>query len=192
MAQHQPYQPQPYQPQTQPYQPQPPPRGKMTTRHKAVFAIVLSIAALLVLGIAAGIAQSAKSQTSSHLKAAGTPGVAAQANPGTTPAQGARTAKPVAKPKPGVLATFSGTGIENTGRFTVGGTWKLDWRYDCSAFGSSGNFIVNEDASPAGAVQVNELGHEGHGATFGYSDAGTHFLSVDSECSWSVKVVGTR
>ena len=40
------------------------------------------------------------------------------------------------------------------------------------------------------SVNVNELGHHGHGHTFGYSDRGRHYLQVDSECSWRLKVIG--
>jgi hypothetical protein len=88
------------------------------------------------------------------------------------------------------VATFSGSGIENTPKFTVTDTWKLDYTFDCSSFGTSGNFIVNEDggADFTGA-SVNELGAGKSGSTYAYGDAGTHYLQVNSECSWSVKVI---
>jgi hypothetical protein len=39
-------------------------------------------------------------------------------------------------------------------------------------------------------VSVNELGSgRGPVATYAYSDSGTHYFSVDSECSWSLAVV---
>lgn len=93
--------------------------------------------------------------------------------------------------RPRVIATFTGSGIQNTRKFTIGGsgTWKLRWSYSCAAFGYSGNFIVSEDGS-FGAVDVNELGMHGHGSTYGYNDAGRHYLQVNSECDWRVRVIG--
>jgi len=47
---------------------------------------------------------------------------------------------------PTTLATVldvRGSGIKTTQNFTVGSQWDLVWSYDCSSFGSKGNFIVN-------------------------------------------------
>jgi hypothetical protein len=64
----------------------------------------------------------------------------------------------------------------------------LHWRYDCSAYGT-GNFIVSEDGgNDFSGASVSELGAGGHGVTHLYGDAGSHYLSIDSECSsWSVE-----
>jgi hypothetical protein len=91
-------------------------------------------------------------------------------------------------PVPHTVAVFSGSGIENTPRFTVPATWKLAWQYNCASFGQAGNFQVYEDGT-SGRVNVNELGKGGHGATFGYSDAGSHYLEVNSECRWRLKII---
>jgi hypothetical protein len=91
---------------------------------------------------------------------------------------------------PQVIATFSGTGSENTGQFTVPNTWMLNWSYNCSSMGQS-NFIVNEDggSDPNGAT-VNELGSVQSGSTDAYNDAGTHYLQIiGGGCSWSLQVV---
>ncbi|HEX3514572.1 MAG TPA: hypothetical protein VHT26_11295 [Trebonia sp.] len=88
------------------------------------------------------------------------------------------------------VATFSGSGIENTAKFTVTDTWKLDYSFDCSSFGTSGNFIVNEDGgSDFSGVTVNELGTGKSGSTYAYGDAGAHYLEINSECSWNVTVI---
>jgi hypothetical protein len=97
-------------------------------------------------------------------------------------------ATPASTPPGAVVATFHGTGQENTPRFTVPATWKLIWQYNCASFGEAGNFAVNEDGI-GGQVSVNELGKGGHGATFGYSDAGSHYLQVNSVCRWQLKIV---
>ena len=91
-----------------------------------------------------------------------------------------------------VLARFHGSGIENTSRFTVpgSGNWELKWSYNCASTGGSGNFIVNEDNdNDLNGASVNELGPGGHGVTHVYGDAGSHYLSVNSECTWSMKAV---
>jgi hypothetical protein len=86
------------------------------------------------------------------------------------------------------VATFSGSGIENTPKFTVTDTWKLSYSFDCSTFGYKGNFQVYEDGGFSG-VTVNDLATSKSGSTYAYGDAGTHYLEVNSECSWSVKVI---
>jgi hypothetical protein len=98
----------------------------------------------------------------------------------------------VAPLKPKVVARFSGSGIQTTAQFMIAGSgnWVLKWSYNCSSFGMQGNFIVNEDnGNDLNGATVNELNTAGHGETHVYSDAGRHYLSINSECDWSVKVV---
>ena len=94
------------------------------------------------------------------------------------------------------IARFHGSGIQSTARFRVGGSgdWRLKWSYNCASFGAQGNFQVDEDKRGAdfSGASVNELGRRGHGTTHVYSDKGAHFLEVNSECSWKMRVVGTR
>jgi hypothetical protein len=70
------------------------------------------------------------------------------------------------------------------------GNWELKWSYNCASFGSEGNFAVDEDnEGDFNGVNVNELGAGSSGVTHAYSDAGTHYLDVDSECDWSLTAV---
>lgn len=88
------------------------------------------------------------------------------------------------------VASFSGSGIETTPQFTVTSTWKLDYSFDCSSFGQSGNFAVYEySGSTLDGVLVNDLAMSKSGSTYAYEDAGTRDLEIDSECSWSVEVI---
>jgi len=102
---------------------------------------------------------------------------------------------------PQVLVNQSGTGAADLPVFTVPGTdyqgWTLTWSYDCSTFGTQGNFIVSIYVSNGGDPYnqgtldtndpgVNELGSSGSN-TETYTDAGTFALKVNSECSWTVK-----
>jgi hypothetical protein len=66
------------------------------------------------------------------------------------------------------------------------GNWALKWSYNCASLGSQGSFMVTEDQADASGVTVNELGLQGHGLTHAYSDAGRHYLVVNSECSWTL------
>jgi hypothetical protein len=90
-----------------------------------------------------------------------------------------------------VIAKFNGSGTQNTGSFTTPGNWALSWAYwGCP--GGTSNFQVTEyntDGSlDLNGVSVNELGTgRGPVATYAYGDAGTHYLSVNTEgCSWSL------
>ena len=118
----------------------------------------------------------------------------AAANPptGAAPSQ---SANPVAKatkppkPKPHLIAVFHGNGDANTRRFKTPATWFIKYRYDCSGFGSSGNFIVNENGKITDTnVSVNGLAATGHGRSYAHFDPGRHFLGILSECSWKTKV----
>lgn len=70
---------------------------------------------------------------------------------------------------PTVVLQAHGSGIQNTTQFTTGGNWTLNYTYDCSSFGSSGNFIVSDET---GMPLVNEMNDKGSGSTPQY-DAGT-------------------
>jgi hypothetical protein len=88
------------------------------------------------------------------------------------------------------VATFSGSGIENTPQFTVTDSWKLSYSFDCSNFGSKGNFQIYEYAgSSLGGVLANDLAESKSASTMQYGDAGTHHLEVNSECAWHLSVV---
>ena len=78
-----------------------------------------------------------------------------------------------------------------TPQFTeTGNSWTLSWSYNCSGFGSTGNFGVSVN-QPSGDLYSdpgpNELGMGGSG-TDHYFDTGVFSLSVISECSWSITV----
>ena len=109
----------------------------------------------------------------------------------TVPAPAASRASSGASGQGQVIAKFNGSGTQNTGSFTTPGNWALSWAYwGCP--GGTSNFQVTEynaDGSiDLNGVSVNELGTgRGPVATYAYGDAGTHYLSVNTEgCSWSL------
>jgi hypothetical protein len=98
---------------------------------------------------------------------------------------------------PKVLLNFSGSGIENSAPFTVGSQETVNYSFNCSSFGQSGNFAadleygnqasLNSDDQPI----ANQLAPSGQATTTVYpQDPGQqYYVSVDSECSWTVQVV---
>lgn len=152
-----------------------PPRRRHWGRY-----IVAGAAALIVM---AGIAG----------RVAGSNGSTAVSPGAQAAASSAAAASPAAAAKPAgprTVAAFSGSGIQNTPRFTVTATWKLVYSFSCAAFGQAGNFIIDEDGgNDISGVSVNDMAVSKSASTWGYDDAGTHYLAINSECSWNVKVV---
>jgi hypothetical protein len=97
-----------------------------------------------------------------------------------------------AAPAPTTLLDVSGSGIKTTQAFTVGPTWAMTWSYDCSAFGSRGNFIVNvmtTDGHGSRNAGTNQLGTGGSDVEH-FHVGGTFYLEINSECGWHVTVQG--
>ena len=175
--QYQPYQ--PYQP-NQPFAAQSGPTSNRARNGCIIGAF--SVSGFIVLIIVAGLLLTSNADKAKHPATLSTTTTAASPSPSSAGRSG-----PL-----GLVATFSGKGIENTPKFTVGRDWKLEWSYNCSSFGLKGNFIVFEDGGrDLSGVRVNELGKGGHSTTYAYNDAGRHYLAVDSECAWKAKVIGT-
>jgi hypothetical protein len=89
--------------------------------------------------------------------------------------------------------TFSSAQVGDSGdtaQFTQSGPWTMSWSYNCAAFGSQGNFIV--DVNQPGDdltndLGVNELGSSGSGTEY-YYDTGVFSLGINSECDWTITV----
>lgn len=101
-------------------------------------------------------------------------------------------AQPLASPR---LHFYSvGTFTHSTRLFTVSASdWQLQWRYNCRASGSKGNFIVDV-MSRSGDDQgggVNELGMGGHGTEYMHQ-GGTFYLVIDSGCAWAINVYASH
>lgn len=108
----------------------------------------------------------------------------------TKPSTAVTATKPPAPPKPATLLTFKGSGIKNSAKFSTGNDWTIHWSYNCASFfGGKGNFIVDVyDGGDYNGTSVNELGKSGHDTAPVYDDAGSHYLSVNSECPWHITV----
>jgi hypothetical protein len=104
------------------------------------------------------------------------------------PAPRTTAPKPKPKPKPKTVLSESGHGIKTTKRFTVHGDWDLHYTYSCTSFGMKGNFIITTGGTDFPMPLANELGMKGTETTHQH-DGGTLYLDVNSECSWTIKVI---
>jgi hypothetical protein len=133
----------------------------------------------------------------SHGSSNAGPSVAASADPTSAASKAAspaatHAASPAAAAKPQTLLDISGSGDENTARYTVGGNGDYDiyWSYNEGAMGTSVNFDFEGDgASDLNVTGPNQLGTGGSGVTHVYNDAGQHYLQILSEGNWTIKVV---
>ena len=160
-----------------PWQQQYPPQPRRKSR-RGIFGIgCLGLIGLVIL--IGALASHSSSSLPAALPTLPTVALSQQAAPASTaPAAVART-----------VTTFSGSGTESTAPFTVTANWAVAYSFDCSDFGYKGNFIIMEDGSFTGAMDVNVLALKKSGSSYAYNDAGAHYLKVTTECSWTVKVV---
>jgi hypothetical protein len=91
------------------------------------------------------------------------------------------------------VLNISGSGAQSTANFTIpsrAGGWRVVWSYDCTSFGSAGNFdyYVNKVSGFTLDFGPNQLGTSGSGTEI-YHDTGTFNLQVNSECSWTVQAI---
>lgn len=166
-----------YQPPQPQYAPQPPQQAPRKSRKGIAFLGCGGLFALFVIiAVVAG----------SHSSSSSAP-PAVQSSAAVPPVHSAAPAKaPAAK----TVATFSGSGTQKTAPFTATSTWVLSYSFDCSSFGYKGNFQVFTDGgSDFNGVSVNDLAMSKSASTYAYNDAGTHYLEVNSECSWTMKVI---
>ena len=103
--------------------------------------------------------------------------------------------QPTPAPQPITLLSITGSGSKSTQTFTVPtNSWQLEYTYDCSSFGTSGNFqvmVYNSDGSMSfDNSPVNELGRSGADTQYYHVGEGSYYLEVNSECSWTVNVKG--
>jgi hypothetical protein len=176
------------QPPSAPQSPQQPqPHKSWPARHKVLTGFMVFGGLVVVGGIvsaAGGSGSASPSAPGGAVQTAAAPAATQAANQPAAPASSAAAVKPQ------LVATFSGSGIQNTPRFTVSSTWKLDYSFSCSSFGSAGNFQVYEDGgNDFGGVSVNDLAMSKTSSTWAYNDGGTHYLEINSECDWTVKIL---
>lgn len=88
---------------------------------------------------------------------------------------------------PRTLLDVEGSGIKTTQRFKAPDEWAIGWSYDCSNFGTNGNFAINVDGDVSD-LAANVLGPRGHDVTYEHS-GGDVYLQINSECDWHVKAV---
>lgn len=164
-------------------------------KHRAAKIAGGIVGAIIVISVIGAIAGGGKKDDDKTAAApAGTTQSATTAAEGTpaeeTPAakeapESKAPAKPKPKPAAKTVLTESGHGIKSTKTFTVDGDWDLHYTYNCTAFGAQGNFIVSDGGL---GIYVNELGSKGSDVTHLHDGDQMH-LEINSECSWTIKVI---
>jgi hypothetical protein len=169
--------------------------GKSSNRGFKIFGATIYSVAVLLIGVTIGHA-SARPGTPA---AASTPGLTVTGSPSAaSSAPAAQPTRPAATTSH-LLLTFSGSGIRNSAPFNVGGgPLTVTYSFNCSSFGGSGNFQAdlyygNQASLNSDDLSVaNALARSGHQTTTVYPQypGKEYYLSVNSECSWNVKVTG--
>jgi hypothetical protein len=165
-----------------------PPKKKHRARN-ITLGVVGAIVVISIISAATGGGKKGGNQ------AAAAPAVTATtdqpaADPATAVAAPApkKTHKAAPKPVAKTVLVESGSGIKTTARFHVSGDWDLKYTYNCASFGMQGNFIVTTGGTDFPLPLANELGKRGSVTTHQH-DGGSLYLEVNSECSWTLKVI---
>jgi hypothetical protein len=117
-----------------------------------------------------------------------TPSIAA-----ISPSNSAATAKASTAPAGAkVLLDKTGSGIGKTAIFTTSGEWEIDYTFDCSNFGQSGNFAITIYDGKGSLVDIaaNQLAAKGSDTVPEHNLSGPYYLDMNSECDWHVIVKG--
>jgi hypothetical protein len=165
---------------------------------KILGVIVYSVVVLLI-GVLIGNSAASKSGTPAAASTQA-PATSATTSPSPAPAS-TTTSSPAAAAAPAshVLIRFAGSGIRNSAPFDVGsGPLTVTYRFNCASQGGSGNFVAdllygNQSSLNSDDQSIaNDLAASGGQTTTVYpQDPGKdYYLSVNSECSWHLKVVG--
>jgi hypothetical protein len=144
------------------------------------------LAAAFTAIVVAACASTAGTSSAASAPATARPAASGSHTATPTPAVSpARVATSTPSPTtPRTLLNQQGSGTASTQSFSAPTNWDLVWSYDCSSFGSSGNFEVNVQGN-LGPLGVNQMGTSGSGTEY-YHQGGSYYLEVDSECSWQV------
>ena len=178
--------------------------GRLSRRGKVVVVAV----AVVVLAALAAAGGNSNTGTPSASPGGSTAPVAAAATSAPTQAEAAVTpapATPAPTPTPAPAATaktllsVTGNGIKATKSFRASGdSVDVSYAFNCSSFGQSGNFqIMFYGASALGPslpdILANQLALKGSDTTTEYlnGNTGPFHMEINSECAWTVKVIGT-
>jgi hypothetical protein len=89
---------------------------------------------------------------------------------------------------PHTVTTYTGSGIETTPSFTTTASWQLGYSFNCTQFGAPARAEITEGPG-ADTILVNEKTLTAKGRVQVSGQAGSHYLKVNTACSWTVKVV---
>jgi len=163
-------------------------------RHRILKGIGAVVAAGALIGIGAAIGSSGNSTKTVTQTVPGPTVTQTVPAPAPTVTQTV-TASPPPPATGTTVATFRGSGNENTGSFSVpdSGNYLVTWSYsgnnDCS-LGScqATNFSISETGSGFGGDLPNDIAASGHGSTEVTGASGTDSFNVQAVGSWTITV----
>ncbi len=174
--------------------------GRLSRRGKVV-VVAVAVVVLAALGAAGGNSNTGTPSASPGGSTAPVAAAATQAEAAVTPAPAtpAPTPTPAPAATPKTLLAVTGNGIKTTKSFGASGdSVDVTYAFNCSNFGTSGNFqIMFYGANALGPsmpdILTNELALKGSDTTTEYlnGSTGPFHMMINSECAWTVKVVGT-
>ena len=173
-----------------PVQPVP---AKKKSRTGLIIGIIAGVVVLCCGGGAIIAAVSSKTVSTVPAAAASPASTVTVSVPSTVPTTAAAApTTEAAAPAPKTLLTLKGNGIKKSQIFTTSDEWPVAYTFDCSNFGSEGNFAVTEYDGQGGIqdILVNQLQKKGSDSVPVHASSGAHYLEVNSECGWSLTVVG--
>ena len=88
------------------------------------------------------------------------------------------------------MKEWSGDGIKDTEKFTVGGEWRIDWDFTPGQFSGIMQIYVYSDGGQVSGVAANTQ-KAGPDTSFQHQ-AGTYYLKINSSGAWKVAVQDRR
>jgi hypothetical protein len=147
------------------------------------------IGLIVIIGVIGSAANSGSKQpNSSSVAAVASPSATATKSVASTPTSKAS----VAPAGPKVLLDKTGSGTSKTAIFQTTGEWEIDYTFDCTNFGQTGNFqiYVFDGGSSLVDIPANALALKGSDTVYEHNLSGPYYLEMNSECNWRVIVKG--
>ena len=160
-------------------------------------AALVAVVAVLVAGCGHQVAPAATASrvpaepTVTRVPPAGEPSLSSRSSPPTRSSpvlrSGAAASLAVV---PHTVTTYSGSGNQNTPSFTTTSAWQLAYSFNCSEFGGPTRVeVVEGEDAHSGKLLVSTRTLKAEGSTRIDGNPGSHYLEINSPCSWVVKVV---
>jgi hypothetical protein len=80
------------------------------------------------------------------------------------------------------------SGSITTDPFTVGSTWAISWRFDCSKAGNANTFKLAVQGGSSYILPITKSGLNGSDITY-FHQPGTYYIELTTQCAWKIAVL---